>query len=258
MTCGAQGQNAGMDRIEAIERATLAAVPPQRVEQWGDWLLPFDHGTVGRSHSAVPLRHDTPAEGVLPQLERRYAEAGVPTVLRLPELASFAAMEAELAAAGYARAKPTLVQVGELAALATAPTGGGRVEIAERPGDDWEQVFLGEGFDPVDGASRLAILRRASGSLFAGVRAEGRVVAVGSASFGHGWCGLHGMRTLPAWRGRGLATTIIAALARAARERGAQQVFLQVDAANATARSLYERLGFATAWTYAYWQRQRA
>ena len=43
--------------IEAIERATLDAMPPQRLERWGDWLLPFDNGTVGRSHSAVPLRH---------------------------------------------------------------------------------------------------------------------------------------------------------------------------------------------------------
>ena len=63
------------------------------------------------------------------------------------------------------------------------------------------------------------------------------------------------MRTLPAWRGRGYATAILAALARAAQQRGVTQVFLQVDEANVTARSLYARCGFATAWTYAYWQR---
>lgn len=244
-----------MDRIEAIERATLAAVPPQRLDSWHDWLLPFDDGTVGRSHSAVPLRHAPPREDVLPELERRYGAAGLPLVLRLPELASFADLHATLAAHGYARAQPTLVQVGELAALARAGDAQVQVDLAQRPGADWEEVFLGEGFDPVDGASRLAILRRATGSLFAGVREQGRIVAVGSASFAHGWCGLHGMRTLPAWRGRGFASAILAALAHAARERGMRDCFLQVDAANMPARSLYERLAFRTAWTYAYWRR---
>jgi N-acetylglutamate synthase len=244
-----------MDRIEAIERATLAAVPPQRLERWDDWLLPFDDGTVGRSHSAVPLRHTAPGEHVLPELERRYAAQGLATVLRIPELASFSALHAALVAAGYRRAKPTLVQVGDLARVAAARHEGVQVEVAERPGDDWEEVFLGEGFDPVDGASRLAILRRGRQTLFAGVRQEGRIVAVGSAGLGHGWCGVHGMRTLPAWRGRGLATSILAALARAARDKGAQQCFLQVEAANTGAQALYAGLGFSTAWSYAYWRR---
>ena len=77
-----------MDDIESIERATLAAVPPQRLEQWGGWLLAFDDGTVGRCHSAVPLRHEAPPPGVLAGIERRYAAAGLPAVLRGPELAA--------------------------------------------------------------------------------------------------------------------------------------------------------------------------
>jgi GNAT superfamily N-acetyltransferase len=247
-----------MDPVEAIERATLDAVPPQRLAQWGDWLLPFDDGTVGRSHSAVPLRHAAPSADALAQIERRYAREGLATVLRVPQLAAFDAMHAQLLASGHARTKPTLVQVGDLGRLADAAAPTVHVDVAQAPGADWEQVFLGEGFDPVDGASRLAILRRGRHSLFAGVRVDGRIVAVGSASTSHGWCGVHGMRTLPSWRGRGFARAILATLARAAQERGFTQVFLQVDAANATARSLYERCGFATAWSYAYWSRPAA
>lgn len=41
-----------------IERATLAAVSPQTVEELPGWLLPLDTGTVGRAISAVPLSHD--------------------------------------------------------------------------------------------------------------------------------------------------------------------------------------------------------
>lgn len=245
-----------MDGIEAIERATLAAVPPQRLVQWEHWLLAFDDGTVGRCHSAVPLRHDAPAPGVLDEIERRYAEAGLPAVLRIPVLPAFDALRGELLARGYRREKPTLVQVGRVDGL-TGPAGsaGSHVELTGTPSADWEQVFLGEGFDPVDGASRLAILRRGRGSVFASVQERGRTVAVGSACFSQGWCGVHGMRTLPAHRGRGLASAVLAALGRAAHERGIDRCFLQVQQDNAAACSLYAARGFTTAWGYAYWQK---
>ena len=40
-----------------------------------------------------------------------------------------------------------------------------------------------------------------------------------------------------------------------ARERGFAQTFLQVEVANEGARALYSRLGYATAWSCAYWRR---
>ena len=46
--------------VAAIERATLQAVSPERVEALPGWLLPIDHGTVGRAKSAVPLSHAAP------------------------------------------------------------------------------------------------------------------------------------------------------------------------------------------------------
>jgi GNAT superfamily N-acetyltransferase len=249
-------QNGFMDEIEAIERATLAAVPPQRLVQWQGWLLAFDDGTVGRCHSAVPLRHDAPPPGVLAEIEHRYADAGRPAVLRVPEADAFDALRGELLGRGYRRTKPTLVQVGWVDGLTGSAGGSGsHVELTEAPSADWEQVFLGEGFDPVDGASRLAILRRGRDSVFASVRERGRTVAVGSACLSQGWCGVHGMRTLPAHRGRGLASAVLAALGRAARERGIDRCFLQVQQDNAAACSLYAARGFATAWAYAYWQK---
>jgi len=242
-----------MADIEAIERATLDAVPPQRLLQWQDWLLALDDGTVGRCHSAVPVRHAAPADDVLAQLERRYREAGLPLVLRLPQLAAFDAFGRTLQMQGYAQAKPTLVQTARLASLSLRHGVAAQFALTDAPGPEWEQVFLGDGFDPVDGASRLRILRRGSHSLFASARVQGQTVAVGSACLSHGWCGIHGMRTLPAWRGRGLAGALLATLCEAARERGLEQGFLQVEAANTAAQSLYAGCGFRSAWGYAYW-----
>ena len=47
---------------------------------------------------------------------------------------------------------------------------------------------------------------------------------------------------------------VMRAMATEARQRGVERVFLQVDASNAPALSLYQRLGFETAWGYAYWR----
>ncbi len=246
-----------MDDIEAIERATLAAVPPEHLEELPGWLLAIDHGTVGRAHSAVPLRHDAPGAELVPEIEARYARAGLPAVLRIPDVPAFDGLRASLHAGGYQAAKPTLVQIATLAAPAPgpAPAGAPHVLINAAPDEAWASVFLGEGFDAADGASRVAILRRARAAVFARALHGGLAVAVGTACFSHGWCGIHGMRTAPAWRGRGLASAILAGLEAQARLRGIARVFLQVEAENATAQSLYRRRGFVTAWSYRYWTR---
>ncbi len=46
-------------------------------------------------------------------------------------------------------------------------------------------------------------------------------------------------------------------LAQAAIARGFERVFLQVEAQNDPALSLYRRAGFEPQWQYSYWQRQQ-
>jgi len=74
------------------------------------------------------------------------------------------------------------------------------------------------------------------------------------AAFSHGWASVHGMRTAKARRGEGIAGRILSAFAGIAAERGVSRMFLQVEAHNPAAISLYRRAGFATAWSYAYWE----
>ena len=99
-----------------------------------------------------------------------------------------------------------------------------------------------------------ALSRGRTGAVYAAAREEGRTLAVGVASFGHGWAGIHGMRTDARCRGRGLASTVLAALGRAIQARGVDRVFLQVTEDN-DARSLYRKAGFQEAWRYRYWTR---
>jgi len=85
------------------------------------------------------------------------------------------------------------------------------------------------------------------------VREGGRTAAVGVVSFGHGWAGVHGMRTALDRRGAGFASRLLALFGAAARARQIHRVFLQVEEAN-PAQALYRRAGFETAWRYHYWQ----
>jgi GNAT superfamily N-acetyltransferase len=66
--------------------------------------------------------------------------------------------------------------------------------------------------------------------------------------------GLYLMRTAPDARRRGLASGIVGALLDWGTVRGAAMAYLQVEKSNRAAVTLYERAGFATAYSYWYWR----
>lgn len=253
--------------VEHIERATADAVPAQRTEFLQSiapgWLLPLDDGTVGRSHSAVPLAHAEPDLQVIQEVEQRYTAAGLPPVWRLPRTPSFDELKNKLSQAGYASKQPTCVQVGVLAQACrwtpNAPTGL-ELRVEARAFEHWREIFLGPGFDAHDAASRIQILARGQHTLHAVAYIEGVPLASGALSFyrpqGHPpLASVHGMRTLAAQRGKGLAGALLGKFVQLATEAGCAQWFLQVEEGNLNAQRLYAKLGFETAWVYDYWRK---
>ncbi len=241
--------------IDLIERATLAAVSPQAVQELSGWLLPFDTGTVGRAKSAVPLLHsaDNAHAVMVATIEQHYAARGTQASFRLPDVPSFDAMRSALLHKGYRAEQPTLVQTSRVDAM-RGVTQEAAAELASAPDPGWASVFSGEGFDPLDGANRVQTLSKASGTVFASVREAGHTIAAGAGAFSFGWASVHGMRTAQAHRGKGMAARVLAGIAEAALRQGVSNVFLQVEEGNASALSLYQRAGFKTAWKYVYWR----
>lgn len=246
----------GPDVVEAIERATVAAVAPRSTVELGGWLIAIDPGTIRRAASAAPLRHDLPGDpATLDAIEAAFADRGVAPAFRLSDDPRLDGVRAELVRRGYRFEQPTLVEIADVADMRRV-TGAEPAALLAKPDDGWAAVFTGEGFDPVDGANRVAALTRSPDAVYGVVREGERTLAVGVAAFGHGWASVHGMRTDRTRRGEELAARVLAGLAEAAAERGIARVFLQVEEGNAPARSLYARAGFTPAWRYFYWSRK--
>lgn len=239
--------------IDAIELATLAAVAPETIDEIDDWLVPLDPGTIGRAQSATPLWAARPSMASLTTIEDRYRAAGLPPKFRVSDHPHFVSIAQALQAKGYRAAKPTLVKLASTTEMLDVNCDA--VAVADRPDEAWQTLFLGPGFDPIDGASRVRSLSRSISNVYASLCMDGKTVAGGAGSFSHGWASVHGMRTDASYRGQGLARKVLGALAKAAIARGFERCFLQVEAHNLGAISLYERAGFETAWAYSYWSK---
>ena len=237
--------------IEDIERATVSAVAPRDVVEIDGWVVPFDDGTISRAKSAAPLRHDIGPEA-LPQIEAAYRARGLGPAFRIADVPSLRLAFDALGRGGYRVTQTTVVKTVATEKLAVFSEG--PVKILSAPDDAWAAVFTGDGFDPVDGAYRVAALSRSPDAIFAAAGEAGETHAVGVMTFGHGWAGVHGMRTGLSHRGKGYASAILAALGREARTRGFDRVFLDVEAGT-PARRIYRAAGFTEIWSYGYWRK---
>lgn len=103
----------------------------------------------------------------------------------------------------------------------------------------------------------VRVLTSAPWQVFGSIREDGETIAIGRvAAGGHGaghrWAGLSAIEVDVRHRRRGLGTAMTAVLAAHAAAHGLPGLFLQVIDENASARSLYRRLGFADHHGYHY------
>lgn len=241
------------DAITRLERNTRDAVAPLAQAEIDGWLIAMDRSTIGRATSAVPLRHHSLQVSDLDRVAALYAEQQLPAVYRLPDLPALEPLFDALRRRGFAPSQPTLVQLArsaDVAALNDQPA----ARWSATPTAEWASVYVAPGFDPVDGQHRQRALSRGQHTVYASVVQNDKPLCAGTAVYSQGWASLHGLRTVPDARGRGLATDLMACLAREALQRGLTEMYLQVEEDN-PAVSLYRRAGFATAWRYHYWRR---
>lgn len=191
-----------------------------------------------------------PLDDALARVTSWYAERGLPAYVQAATgaVGTQELLIAELERRGWAAEVSAEVRIGALAPVGDvdAPAAGD-VRLTRVPDEEW----LGRYGKVADPDVAREVLARGPSVWFAalpGGRAVGRCVVDGR------WAGFAAVTVDPAHRREGLATAVMAALARRALEEGASAAWLQVETDNPGAQALYDGLGFAPHHTYHHYR----
>jgi GNAT superfamily N-acetyltransferase len=243
--------------LSRVEDAGLnASAPPQ--QRWIDgWLVRFSPGKAKRArcvNAVAPGRLSIEEKFALCQ--QVFAEAKLPLIFRITPLSEPRALDSWLEGQGLRVLEDTRVMVNEdLSKLVPEPLPPG-ISLQRVGHTAFAQVVGQMRGSPLSQqqahAQRLELspvpfegwlLRRAGDSA---------VLACGQTAAEADMVGLYDVFTVSDARNNGWARKLCAHLLERARRHGARMGYLQVDASNLPARSVYRRLGFDDAYAYHY------
>ncbi|GHJ00684.1 N-acetyltransferase [Streptomyces olivaceus] len=237
-----------------LTRTTARAWRPVESEWLGEWELRAAAGFTRRANSVLPLGDPgLPLDEALTAVRRWYGERGLPAYVQTATGAEGTqeALCAELERRGWVREVTAEVWTGALAPVADLAEGAG-VELSRTADEAWLARYQRKGVSEV----ALRVLGSGPSVWFATVPGAeaGAPAAIGRCVVDGRWASFAAVEVDPAYRRRGLATTVLAALARRALEEGASAAWLQVETDNAGARALYAGMGFAAHHAYHHYR----
>ena len=238
---------------EELEPLAIAAWPARTTLEIGGWLLRFTDGYSHRGNSVAAVDYeggDIHAQVALAEIA--YFTRGLSPMFQITPVTQPAGLENMLIERGYVREAPTHVMVTDIDAIKRG--GGGDAILSSEPNAAFKSLVLSGSHSYADGCERLDIVSRIENTrIFATIGGNGEAAACGMCVVSKSWGGINLMRTQPALRRKGFAMEILSALAKAAREKGATKLYLQVEDGNSAARALYAKAGFKDAYTYRFY-----
>ncbi|EPH42165.1 hypothetical protein STRAU_4787 [Streptomyces aurantiacus JA 4570] len=243
---------------EELARVTARAWQPVESERLGGWELRASSGFTRRANSVLPLADpDRPLDDALAFARRWYAGRGLPAYVQTATGAAGTQelLCAELADRGWEREVSAEVWAGGLAPVGDLDADADRVVLSRTVDEAWLGRYQRSG-EP--GPHVLKVLTSGPSVWFAAVPgADGPPAAIGRCVVDGRWAGFMAVEVDPALRRTGLATAVMAALARRALDEGASAAWLQVEEDNGGARALYEGMGFAAHHSYHHYREPR-
>lgn len=247
-----RGQQAAPTVPELLEIADRGWPAPHR-ERLGGWTLRAAGGFTRRANSVLPLGDPgcPPAEAQALVAEW-YAARGLPPYIQVATGGAAGgqeALDADLAHCGWTAEGHALAMTAPLGGPAGA-AGGESVLLTREPDAGWLRRY-----------HRTGALADAAGQVLSGGPSvwfaqvpggQGSPAAIGRCVVDGRWAGLSAVEVDPAHRRSGLATAVVAALARRAAAEGASQAHLSVEAGNHPALALWKRFGFTVHHRYHY------
>jgi ribosomal protein S18 acetylase RimI-like enzyme len=245
--------------LSRIEDAGINASAP-REQLWVDgWLVRFSPGKAKRARCIQAVAAGRMSvDAKLERCRAQYAKAGLRLYVRVTPFSQPEGLDARLAELGMERIDDTRVMVTTLesgsAAIADARDAAG-VRLEPCDSDAFaEWVGAQRGSSAVERKAHAERLRASPVDYRASllIDSSGVPVAGGQVAIEHDLVGLYDVFTAESARGRGLARTLCARMLKSATAEGGKTAYLQVEASNASARRVYQGLGFADAYAYHY------
>ncbi|MGW2704427.1 GNAT family N-acetyltransferase [Streptomyces sp. NPDC001340] len=237
-----------------LARISARGWRPVESESLGEWELRAAGGFTRRANSVLPLGDPgLPLDAALAAVRRWYGERGLPAYVQTATGAEGTQelLCAELERRGWVREVTAELWIGELAPVADRAEGAG-VELSRAADEAWLARYQRKGVSEV----ALRVLGSGPSVWFATVpgAAGEPPAAIGRCVVDGRWAGFAAVEVDPARRRQGLATEVMAALARRALDEGASAAWLQVEDDNEAARALYADLGFAPHHAYHHYR----
>jgi len=241
--------------IRNLEEYSFRALPALTTRYYHGWLFRFANGYTRRANSVNPLYgFSDDIDYQITLAEDAYKRADLQPIFKLTDASQPGDLDDRLAHRGYEHSETDAIMTHTLDD--TVPAMDPAVHFQTQFDPNWRDPFfrlseiatdyqktVGKLFDKSSNATGYALLCEDDQAV-----ACGRVVIDGE------WAGLYSIVTATEFRRRGYGTRITEALMAWAREQGATNVYLQVHSQNDGALTLYDKLGFKTA--YQYWYRQ--
>ncbi|EPD55125.1 hypothetical protein HMPREF1211_08026 [Streptomyces sp. HGB0020] len=241
---------------EELAQVSSRAWRPVESERLGEWELRAASGFTRRANSVLPLGDPgLPLDEALTAVRHWYGERGLPAYIQTATGAEGTQelLCAELERRGWVREVSAELWTGALAPVADRAEGAG-VELSRTADEAWLTRYQRKGVSEV----ALKVLGSGPSVWFATVPGDGSPAAIGRCVVDGRWASFAAVEVDPALRRRGLATTVLAALARRALDEGASAAWLQVEQDNTGARGLYTGLGFAAHHAYHHYREPAA
>lgn len=238
-----------------LDRVAARGWPPVESEWLGEWQLRASGGFTRRANSvAASGDPGLPLDTALDRVRAWYAERSLPAYIQVSTGAEGAGedLAAALDRRGWTREVTAETRTAALAPVGDLDADVSRVVLVREAGPDWLRRYRRSG-EP--GPEVLKVLHGGPSVWFAGVPdGAGGLAAIGRCVVDGRWAGFAAVEVGPEHRRRGLASAVMAALARKALDEGASAAYLQVETDNDPARALYDGLGFVTHHHYHHWR----
>ena len=244
-----------IDRIRLLEDLGADAWPAATTAWLEGWRLNLDGGITRRANSVLPNAAQPvgDANALIGEVERRYRAHDLLPCFKLTAAAEPADLDHRLERRGYRAEGHSLVLIADARQIAPPPTAEVAIVLDDRPSRAWLDACWPAAAYREERPARQAIVERVRGPRAFGLARLG--ASPGGAALavaGRGWVGIAAVHTLPEQRRRGVAQSLLHALAGWAGDQGFERLYLQVERDNAPARRLYASLGFTEAYRYHY------